>query len=91
MREMKRKFEPEARRPMKRDYSGEYTMVTRSPSGPAGPTEVGFVAAIGSNVFVSRPEPGKPLPVCYRYSDDAQSSQDGWRSDKKLQETFFAV
>ena len=57
----------------------DYTMVTRSPSGPEGPTEIGYVATIGANVFVSKPVPGKPLPVCYSYRDDAASRRDGWR------------
>ena len=56
-----------------------YTMVTRSPGGPTGQTEIGFVATIGSNVFVSMPVPGEPLPVCYNYRDEATACRDGWR------------
>lgn len=57
---------------------GNYTMVTRSPGGPTGGTEIGFVATIGSNVFVSMPVPGEPLPVHYYYRDEATASRDGW-------------
>ena len=55
-----------------------YTMVTRSPRGPTGRTEIGFVATIGSNVFVSMPVPGEPLPACHTYRDEAMASRDGW-------------
>jgi hypothetical protein len=77
--------------PGKGDYTGEYTMVTRSPSGPAGATETGFVAAIGSNVFVSRPVPGKPLPAHHFYPNEAAATRDGWRSDVELRRTFFGI
>ena len=77
--------------PGKKDYIGKYTMVTRSPHGPAGATETGFVAAIGSNVFVSKPEPGKPLPAHHFYPNEAAASRDGWLSDEELRRTFFAV
>jgi hypothetical protein len=56
----------------------DYTMVSRSPRGSTGRTEIGFVATIGSNVFVSRPVPGMPLPVCHSYPDHATASRDGW-------------
>ena len=61
-----------------------YTMVTRSPSSMTGRREIGFVANIGSNVFVSKPVPGEPLPVCYSYRDDATSRRDGWRIPSSL-------
>lgn len=77
--------------PGKNDYSGEYTMVTRSPSGPSGATETGFVAAIGSNVFVSRPVRGKPLPAHRFYANEAAASRDGWRSDENLRRTFSGI
>lgn len=77
--------------PGKGDYTGEYKKVTRSPSGPAGATETGFVAAIGSNVFVSKPVPGKPLPAHHFYPNEAAATRDGWRSDEKLQRTFLGI
>ena len=55
-----------------------YTMVTRPPRGPTGRREIGFVAAIGSNVFMSMPVPGEPLPGRYNYRDAATASRDGW-------------
>ena len=53
-----------------------YAMVTRSPRGQR---EIGFMSASGSDVFVSRPVPGKPLPGCHYYADDAKASLAGWR------------
>ena len=77
--------------PGKTTYSGDYTMVTRSPDGPAGATETGFVAAIGSNVFVSRPVPGKPPPAHHFYPNEAAARRDGWRSDENLRRTFSGI
>ena len=39
-----------------------YTKVTRSTRGPEGQKEIGFMSSHGSEVFVSKPVPGEPLP-----------------------------
>lgn len=65
-----------------------YTKVTRSTTGPNGRTEVGFMSSHGSDVYVSEPVAGKPLPGCHDYPDDVTASLHGWRGAERLLRSF---
>jgi hypothetical protein len=67
-----------------------YTRVTRSTKGPEGQTEIGFMSSHGSDVYVSKPEPGEPLPFCHDYPDDVTASLNGWRGAERLLRSFQA-
>lgn len=65
-----------------------YSKVARSTRGPGGKTEIGFMSSHGSEVYVSKPVPGKPLPYCHNYPDDVTASLNGWRGVKRLLRSF---
>ena len=65
-----------------------YTKVTRSTRGPDVQTEIGFMSSHGSDVYVSRPVAGKPLPGCHDYPDDVTASLHGWRGAERLLRSF---
>ena len=50
-----------------------YTKVTRSKDC----SEIGFLH--NSDVFVSEPEPGEPLPARYDYPNEAAVARAGWQ------------
>ena len=65
-----------------------YTKVTRSTGRADGRTEVGFMSSHGSDVYVSEPVAGKPLPGCHDYPDDVTASLHGWRGAERLLRSF---
>lgn len=65
-----------------------YTKVTRSTKGRGEQTEIGFMSSHGSDVYVSKPVPGMPLPLCHDYPDDVTASLNGWRGVERLLRSF---
>ena len=61
-----------------------YTKVTRSTRGPEGQMEIGFMSSHGSDVYVSKPVPGEPLPFFHNYPDDVTASLNGWRGAERV-------
>lgn len=65
-----------------------YTKVTRSASGPEGQIEIGFMSSHSSDVYVSLPLRGKPLPFAHNYPDDVTASLNGWRGTERVLRAF---
>ena len=62
-----------------------YTRVTRITDGK---TETGFMSSHGSDVYVSEPAAGHPLPFCHNYPDDVTASLNGWRGAERVLRSF---
>lgn len=65
-----------------------YSKVTRKASGPDGQIEIGFMSSGSSDVYVSLPLLGKPLPFAHSYPDDVTASLNGWRGTERVLRAF---